>query len=44
MPAIFTAISYKSIFDDYDVITPEKLLQDIPTITALKYISYINAQ
>lgn len=44
MPAIFTAISYKSIFDDYDVITPKDLLRGIPTITALKYISYISAQ
>lgn len=44
MPQFYVALTYKSIFDDYDKTSPANLLKDIPTITALNYVSYTCAQ
>lgn len=38
------AISYKDLFDDYDVVSVQQLIQDIPTKNSLQILGYFMAQ
>lgn len=41
---ISVSLGYKVLFDDYESITVQELLADIPSITALEIISHFHAQ
>lgn len=38
-PSFFIAIGYEEIYDDYDIVNPLNLLDGIPTVAVLKFVS-----
>lgn len=38
-PALFVAIGYDDVYDDFDQVNPLELLQNIPTSTILKFVA-----
>ena len=38
-PVLFVALGYADVYDDFDQVNPMNFLQDIPTVTILKFVA-----
>lgn len=38
-PSVFVAIGYEDLYEDFETVNPMELLDDVPTVAVLKYIS-----